>query len=193
MDFLTATDEIVRLVKRPDKREDIKGHINRTIGLFAASGTFAADLVELQHTINGTQFAQSFSIAIAPFLRFRKMKYMRPTTWNKYLKWCDPERVFLMGCQQQNVWYRSGNNIIFNLSSLSATLELGYYQYHASLVGDEDTDWMLDEMWPAVKDVAASYAFGTIGNETEKRQYFSLGMEQYRVYLRDLGDGYSNG
>lgn len=194
MDFVTATDEIVRLVKRPDKREDIKGHINRTISLFAANGTFFHDLVEMQHTVNGSEYAQSFSIAVAPFERFRKIKYIRPTSWRKYLTWRDPATVFdANGCQAQNVWYRAGNNIVFNVSSLVSTLEIGYYQYPVNLVNDSDVNWMLDEMWLAVKDIAASYTFGTIGNESEKRTYFATGMEMYRVFLRDLGDGDSSG
>lgn len=194
MDFATATDEVVRLVKRPDKREDIKTHINKAISLFAASGTFFHDLIELQHTVNGAQFAQSFSIAVSPFVRFRKIKYMRPTTWKRYLTWKDPSQVFdANGCQAQNVWYRAGNNIVFSVNSLIATLEIGYYQYHAPLIADGATDWMLDEMWPAVKDIAASYAHGTIGNENEKRTYYATGMEMYRVFLRDLGDGDSPG
>jgi hypothetical protein len=194
MNFLEAQDAIIQLVKRPDKRTDIKGHINRAIGLFAAGGTFFADLVELTHTIDGTQYAQSFSVATTPFARFRKIKYIRPTGWKRYLNWRDPSTVFdTNGCESLNVWYRAGNNIVFKVSTLINTLEIGYYQYHTILVDDEDTDWMLDEMWPAVHDIAGSYAFGTIGNQDEKRSYFALGMDQYRVYQKDLGDGVSSG
>lgn len=194
MNFLEAQDEIISLTKRADKRTSIKGHLNRAIGFIAASGTWAHDLVELQHTIDANLYAQSFDITELPFVRFRKVKYIRPTGFRKYLAFRDPAMVFDdNGCQATNVYYRAGNNIVFSLSSLQPTVEMGYYQYHAQLSADADVDWMLDEIWPAVHDIAASYTFRDIGENTDSDKYLQWGMQQFRVYLRDLGDGVSHG
>jgi hypothetical protein len=194
MNFLEAQNEIVALVKRPDKRDAIKGHINRAIAFVAAAGTWSHDLVELQHTIASDDYSQSFAINESPFERFRKIKYIRPTGFRKYLTLRDSAAVFdANGCQAINVYYRAGNNIVFNLSSLQETLEIGYYQYHAPLVLDADVDWMLDEIWPVIHDIAISYTFQDIGNDADSNKYLQWGMTQLRIFLRDLGDGVSNG
>ena len=193
MQFSDAIQEVIQTVKRPDRRTDIKTRINRAIAFCVTSGTFAADLVELQLAIDSTLYAQSFDVSDTPFARFRKFKYIRPTGYTKYLTWRDPSRVFDGGCESLDVWYRAGNNCVFKLSKLQSTLEIAYYQYHATLVADTDEDWMLDEMWPCIHDLAAAYFFQLVGNVEEYRRYHDSGITQYNVYLRDLGDGVSRG
>jgi hypothetical protein len=194
MDFSQAAAAVVRILRRPDRLEDVKANINKAIGFMAASGTFAADLVELQHTIDPTLYAQSFDITAAPFERFRKIKYIRPTGFRKYLTWRDSSMVFDdNGCESLNVWYRAGNNIVFKLSALQPTLEIAYYQYHQQLVDDTDEDWMIDQMWPALQDVTLSYSFDDIGAVDEAARRMRIGMDLYRVYQVDLGDGVSHG
>jgi hypothetical protein len=194
MNFGEATDAIVSLIKRRDKEAAVKGHINRAISFYVAFGTFAHDMVELPtFAIDGTLYAQSFAINASPFTRFRKLKYIRPASYLDYLHWKDPATIFTGTCEQVDCWYRSGVNIVFKLSMLQPTVALGYYQYHAALVNPADTDWMLDEMWSAVHDMAASYAFGDIGNVDESKRYYAWGMDHYRIALRDIGDGVSHG
>lgn len=194
MNFLEAQNEILDLIKRPEKRTAVMRFINRAIGFIAASGTWSHDLVELTHSIDGQLYAQSFDVTEDPFVRFRKIKYIRPTGFRSYLTFRDPAAVYdENGCQAQNVYYRAGNNIVFNLSSLQSSLELAYYQYHVNLSANGDTDWMLDQIWPAVHDIAVSYAFQDIGVNEDANKYLQWGMQQFRVYLKDIGDGFSHG
>lgn len=190
MDFQTATGLIVSLIKRPDKEASVKQCINRAIQRFVASGTFAHDFVELPSlAIDGSLFAQSFDITASPFARFRKMKYMKLPGVKNYITWIDPSQVFSNNCEATDVWYRSGNNIVFRTSSLASTMLVGYYKYHAPLVLDADTDWMLDEMWSPVHDLSVSYAMQDIGNTDESTKYFAWAMDNFKILMRDLGDG----
>lgn len=189
MDFSEAVQLIVDITKRQDKIPDIKAAINRSIGLFAVKG-WSHDLVELTHNINATEYAQSFAINAAPFARFRKIKYIRPTGYRIYLTFRDPSRIFQPnGHECLDSWYRSGINIVFKLSKLQPTLEIGYYQYHATLVGDTDTDWMLDEIWPALHDAVAADIFGQIGNDQERARYQSKSTVLLDAFHADIGDG----
>lgn len=193
MDFQTATDEIIDLIGRPDKETSVKRCINRAIQRFVASGTFAHDFVEpVGFAIDPTLYAQSFDITASPFVNFRKMKYMKLPGAKDYIKWIDPSQIFSNNCEATNVWYRSGNNIIFRTSTLSATLLLGYYKYHPPLVADADTDWMLDELWSPVHDLAVSFAMQDIGNTDESNKYFVWAMDNFKILMRDLGDGVSH-
>lgn len=188
MDFSEAVQLIVDRCKRPDKTEDIKAAINRAIGLFAVKN-WAHDLVELTHTITSTEYAQSFDITAAPFARFRKIKYIRPTGYRKYLSWRDPAHIFNDGKECVNTWYRAGNNIVFKLSRLQDTLEIGYYQYHATLIDDADTDWMLDQIWPALHDYVLGNIHGEIGNDQERARMENKGMLLLDAFHADIGDG----
>lgn len=188
MDFGEAVQLIVDRVKRPDKTEDIKAAINRAIGLFAVKN-WAHDIVELTHTIVATDYAQSFDITAVPFERFRKIKYIRPTGFRKYLSWRDPSRIFQPnGAECLDVWYRSGNNIVFKLSKLQPTLEIAYYQYHLAMIADDDTDWMLDQVWPALHDYVTGNIHGEIGNDQERARYESKGMLLLDAFHADIGD-----
>lgn len=192
MNFGEAVDNIVRRIKRPDKLLDVQDAINRAIGLFATS-TFYHDLVEFTATLsNPDQYVHQVAINTTPFVRFRKIKYLRPTGYRNYLAFRDPSRVWQQGCEAQDVWYRSGNYIYFKLSLLSTTLEVGYYQYHATLVEDDDEDWMLDEMWPAVQAYALAEVFEDLGNAEEASRFTKRWPILLNAYKEDIGDGVSH-
>ena len=193
MNFGEAVDNIVSRVKRPDKRDEIGDAINRAIGLFATA-TFYQDLVEFTATLTpADQYVHQLAINASPFVRFRKIKYLRPTGYRNYLAFRDPSRVWQGGHEAQDVWYRSGNYLYFKLTRLSSTIEIGYYQYHAVLNLDGETDWMLDEMWPAVQAYAMAEIFDDIGNADEAAKYSRKWPILLNAYKEDIGDGVSQG
>lgn len=192
MNFGEAVDDIVSIVKRPDKVVDIRAAINRAIGLFATS-TWAADLVELTHTLaSPNSYIHQIAINTTPFERFRKIKYIRPSNYQKYLTFRDPSRVFSNGCEALDVWYRSGVYIYVKLYRLNSTLEMGYYQYHSVLLDDDDEDWMITEMWPAVQAYVLAEINDEIGNVEAAGRNARKWPVLLQAYKNDLGDGISN-
>jgi len=189
MDFSEAVQLINNITKRPDKTAEVKAAINRAIGLFAVKG-WAHDRVELTHNIVSTDYAQSFAINAAPFARFRKIKYIRPTGYRIYLAYRDPSRIFQPnGHECLDSWYRSGVNIVFKLSKLQSSLEIAYYQYHLAMLADADTDWMLDEVWPALHDWTVADIMGQIGNDQERARYQAKATVLLDAFHADIGEG----
>lgn len=191
MNFGEAVEVILRRLKRPDKIEDAQDSINRAISIFATAN-FYADLVETQVDLAGQEYLQSIAVNASPFSRFRKIKYLRPEGYYTYITWTDPSRIFTQGCEQLNTWYRAGNNLVFKLSALADTAQVGYYQYHEYLVADEDTDWMLDEMFPAVLAYTLSELFQDIGDDATADRYTRRWPVLLQTFKEDIGDGVSH-
>lgn len=168
MEFGEVQALVIDTTHRPDKLSEIKVGINAAIAFFA-SANFPQDLVEVTDlSIDSAEFAQSFAITDgANFTRFKKICYVRPSGYSKNLDFRTPDKIFQNGRECLDVWYRSGNNIIFKLSRLQSTLKVGYYQYHEALVDDDDTDWILDQYHMFAHDWAASRILKAIGEEAE--------------------------
>lgn len=192
MNLGEAVDNLVRRIKRPDKDLDAIDAINRAIGLFATS-TFFHDLVELQVSLIATEYIQALDITASPFARFRKVKYIRPTGYRKFLTWRDPSRIWDNNCESTDVYYRAGSFVRFKLSNLQPTAEMGYYQYHLPLVDSDDIDWMLDQMWPGVQAYALSELFADIGNDADASAFNKRWPVMLQAYKDDIGDGTSAG
>jgi hypothetical protein len=179
VDFGTARSVIGDTTKRPDKIAEIKNAINAAIEFYSNSSDWSNDLVETTVNINSTLYAQSLTIA-SSFTRFKKIKYIRPTGWQKYLTWWDPATIFDENQNEiVNTWYRSNSNIIFKLSTLASSLEIGYLQYHNYLVADSDTHWMLDIFPQMIMDKACERIFSLIGNDTESVLYRGFAAAHY--------------
>lgn len=193
MNFQEAVNETIRITKRPDKDQDTRDAINEGIA-FAALRNFAADLIEITLPIDQTLYQQRLDLTDTVYWnRFRKIEYIRPTGSSYFLKQRPPMATWKHGQQLYDVYYRSGNGIIINLSSLQSTLEIGYYTYHLRLVEPNDVDWMLDEIWPGVKAYALARVFGSIGDDSERARYDALAVRLIDGFTTDLQDGVSRG
>lgn len=193
MNFGEMKDWVARTVVRPEKRdEQIADAVNAAIKLMTAFGDFSNDLVEGTVAISSSVYAQSIVISDT-FPRYRKLKYLRPDGYRKFLTWVDPSRIFdKAGCEQKDTWYRAGSNIVFKLSTLRSNMLYGYYQYPERLVEDEDEHWMLEQMETVVHDLSASRVFSNIGNDSESTRFQNLGMGQLNIFKNDLQDGVSH-
>ena len=193
MDFREAKVQVYSKIKRPDKESEAGDAINEAIA-FAALRNFSADLVEVTHPITNTEYAHRLDLTNPTyFTRFRKIKYIRPTGYRKYLEFRDAAKVFQEGTECRDVWYRSGTGILISLSALQSTLEIGYYRYPATMTKNEDTHWMLDQMWLYVKDFAISRMYEAIGEPEESNRLYAKAIRTLEGYVTDLADGVSYG
>jgi len=181
MNFGEMIAIVASKTKRPDKLSDIKTAINAAIAFFSTAN-FPHDRVDLDLTISSSEYTQSFDITVSPFTRFKKIDYIRPAGYHKYLDWRDPKKVFQEGRECLDVWHRSGNNIVFKISRLQSTLKVGYFQYHAVITADATTDWILDEMATAVEDFARSRILEDIGETTESARYFARALLFWEIF-----------
>lgn len=185
-------DAVGRKTTRPDLEDDILDAINNAIALCVVRGDFANDLVEGTLTIDDTVYSQNLVIA-TEFTRYRKMKYLKPTDYTRYLDWVDPAKAWNGDIQCADVWYRAGLNIIINLSVLSDELKYGYYQYYARYDSTEtaETHWMLDQMWETIFNLACGEVFEGVGNSEEGTRHTARGLKFLEDHISDKRDGHS--
>lgn len=189
MDFGTIATNVATRLIRPDKEDEIKDAINDAIEYCTVNGSFSADLVESSVAVDSTVYSQSIVISTT-FTRFRKIKYLKPDGYNKLLGWRDPARVFDdKGNECNDVWYRAGDNIVINLSTLVDTVYYGYYQFPARLTLDADTHWMLDYMYSAIFNYACADIWESIGNAEEASRYRAMADRYFISHRRDHMDG----
>jgi len=187
---------IYRTTKRSDLVEKTLDAINDAIELLTAHGDFAADLVEGSVAISSSEYAQSIVISTT-FTRFRKIKYLRPSTYSLYLKKTDPAKIFIeknptLGQEKIDVWYRAGDNLVFKLSTLSSLMLYGYYQYPERFddeSDDDDTNWFIDNMEGTVATMACAIMFEDMGNSDEAARLEAKALKWLAVHKNDKQDG----
>ncbi len=181
--FSEVVQSVVDRTKRADKRAEIKAAVNQAVAYFATAN-FPNDLLEIAaFAIDETESVQSFDISdVANFTRFKRICYIRPSGFNKVLAERTPDKMFHDGRECLDVWYRSGNNIIFKLSRLQSTLKIGYFSYHEKMVEDADEDWILDELTTAVEDFATARIMRSIGEDAEAIRLRQEAMISYEAY-----------
>lgn len=202
MNLGVMKDWLVRTTKRPDKRDDqIQDAVNAAIEYATTQGDFAADLIEGSIALDSALYAQNLVISTT-MPRFRKVKYLRPSGYRRYLKWKDPSKIFsdpsrdyagtLVSNEALDVWYRAGDNLVFKLSVLQTTMLYGYYTYPTFLTTDTDTHWMLDQMRTCMHDLACWRIFEQIGNESEATRFATIGGRELSAHKSDLQDSVSH-
>ncbi len=182
--------KVIERTKRPDKADEIVDAINNAISFFTLGASFMQDLVEGTVAITATDYAQSLAIS-TNFTRFRRIKYLKRTGARTYLKQADPLKVFdAAGCELLDRWYRSGDNIVFKLKTLSPTLEYGFFAYPDLLEDDDDTHWMMDIVPLMIFNKACAEIFASIGDaDADMKNHESRAMVMFEVAKQDFEDG----
>lgn len=189
MDFGTMASNIATRMIRPDKVDEVKDAINDAIEFCSVNGDFAADLIEGTVAMETTVYSQSIVISTT-FTRFRKVKYLKPLGYTRFLEWKDPSRVFDPdGNQCRDIWYRAGDNIVVNTSALISSMLYGYYQFPARMDDDTDTHWMMDYMYSAVFNLALADMWENIGNAEEGVKCRQKGNLAFISHRRNHQDG----
>jgi hypothetical protein len=150
------------------------------------TGDFTRDLVE--DTLNLDPDVYGQTLDLSGLTRFRKIKWLRPTSRRYYLKPIDPGQILTPGgTVQTNRFYVAGTDLTITLSALDATLEIGYMQ-HAPLLTDvaAQTHWMLEMIPWAIIERAATQTFKSIGDDTSARFYEASSMELFVAARNDF-------
>lgn len=179
---------VTSVTKRPDKNQDIKDAINAAILKYSLAASFADDRLEGTTVINAQQYAQSLIIS-TNLPRFRRIVYLKRTGQRGYLKMRQPNRIFdESGCQAIDVWYRSGDNLVFSMSALASSLDWCIMQYPPKLVNDADVFWMLDKIHPVIHAAACSDIFDSIGEPTDAKAKLARAESLFAIAKEDFED-----
>lgn len=192
MTLVEAIEEVISITKRADKRAEITSNINKALLHFTLKSNFAKDLVETSIPFDSDSYAQSIDLTalVTPLTRFRKWKYLRPTSRSYFLKFRDPLQVVgPNGNVQTDVFYMTGDTLIAALSQLDATCEIGYYTYPPILSETGTTaHWMLTMVPWMVTERAASQTFKSIGDDSSAVFYEKSSNELFFAARNDFED-----
>lgn len=191
MNFLEVVDEVIGITSRPDKSKEISSAVNAIISMLLAKADFYNDLVETTLAVDGTLYGQS--VSLASLTRFKKFKFVKTPGVKGYITPIDPTQILTPKNNiQPNRYYVGGTSLTFTTSTLSPTLEVGYYAYPAILSGT-DTHWLLDKSPWCVIDLVAAKIFRSIGDMEAARAYEASGKEAFQTARNDFADGYKAG
>ena len=189
MTFAEILAEVLTITARPDRETEIASAINAVLSRCVLKTNFARDLVETTINIDPTLYGSTIDFS-SLVTRFRKFKYVKVTGVRGYLHPIDSDKVFTPGgILQNNRYYVAGLNLTYMISTLSPTLEIGYYQYAAKQNElTVPTHWMFDLAPWAIIDLASARIFRSIGDDTSAAQYEKSGIEFYDIAKRDFAD-----
>lgn len=189
MFFSEVVDEVISILARPDREDEIKVAINAILHKTLLKANFAFDLVESTINIDPTLYGDTIDYS-AEVTRFRKFKYVKPYGARRYLKSIDSDKVFTPGeVMQKERYYIAGTNLTYILANLAPSLEIGYYQYPDILANPNDTHWFLDKAPYCIIDLTAARMMRSIGDDTSAKAYEQSGKELFEVAKRDFEDG----
>lgn len=187
MNFTQVVSEVISITKRPDKVSDIRREVNSAINFCCIGTDFARDILEATISIDPTLYTQN--VLLSTLTRFRKFKYVRPPGASLYIKALDPDHVFNNGCETLNTYYVAGDQIVFKLGALSATLLIGYFRYPPTLSDSSSSFWLLDVSPYMIINKAASSVFGNIGDDASAKKHDTEFARQYLSACSDYKYG----
>lgn len=191
MNFTNCVAEVIGIVGRPDKVEDVRREVNAAINFFSIEANFARDLIETSATLDGTLYAQSLALNTLP--RWRKFLYLRPVNRKKYLTRRNANAIFANGDEELDTYYIAGDNVIFKLCQLSTSLLIGYFTYPPILTDAAPDYWLLDISPFMVIYKAASNILAAIGNNEDSVMYDKRANVLYESAKNDYRYGSSYG
>ncbi len=157
-------------LQRPEKMNVVYNEINAALNFFASDLNATRDVAEILLGIDPAEYTQAIALTSLP--RYRKMQYIRRSGTREYLTYLDAKKLFSTNCDMQDRWYLAGSSIKISMTKLAAALDIGYYQYPPvlTITPGNDSHWLLDEVWPVIKDRALARCFADIGDMEESKK-----------------------
>jgi len=159
-----VVNTVIDITARMDKEAYIRATVNSIIRSIASLRDFPETLVEAPVTVSGTATAYIIPLAAD----FRKVAYLRPSNVFAFLTEITPKRAMLNGREVVNCFYRSGNNLVVRIqvAHMTTILAYGYYAHPAALVGDGETNWVLDNYQDVIIDLLSAKVLRVTGDES---------------------------
>lgn len=190
MNYTEAVNEVLGIVKRPDKLVDVQRAVNAAINFCCIEGNFARDRQEQTVPLDATAYAQNIQLSL--LTRFRKVDCMRPSNRKEYLRHLDPSKLFVKGCEELDVYYIAGDQINLKLKTLATEMLIAYFSYPPVLLGTQ-TFWLLDTVPYMIIDRAAAQVFNAIGDDKSEATHRGYFMQAFESAKADFKYGVNYG
>lgn len=181
MNFTEAVNEVLDIVKRPDKLLAMRRQVNAAVNFFCSDSDFKRDVAEILLPISAVDYSQLIPFSSLP--RYRKLQYIKRSGTSDYLDEIVPARMPTMECSIDK-YYEAGTGIRINMSVKAANVDIGYWQYPPTLTDalDNNTHWMLDLSPYMVIDRAAGMIFSNIGDDASSKQHIGAASQAYLAF-----------
>ena len=182
MNFTEVVAEVSSIVKRPDKILDIRREVNAAVNFFSSDTDFKRDVTEVLLAIDPLAYSQNLTYASLP--GFRKVQFMKQAGTRKYITELEASKITTNACALDK-YYIAGAGIRINMSSLAASLDLGYFTFPPTLTDAAGTSWMLDASPYMVIDRAAGVIFRNIGDDASSKSHMGASNAAYLAFRAD--------
>lgn len=186
MNFTAALNEVLSIVKRPDKSADMAREINSAVNFFCTDSDFKRDVEETLLPIIPTDYSQL--ISYSALTRFRKVQYMKHGGTRNYIAEIQASKQLSSSCSIDK-FYVAGTGIRINLGSLSPAVDIGYYQYPPQLTAAQGDFWLLDLAPYMIIDRAAGKIFTNIGDDASGKRHLDAAHAAYLSFRADQTSG----
>jgi hypothetical protein len=187
MNFTEISAEVLAIVKRPDKINDIRREINASVNFCCNDTECARDLAEGSFSLDGSLYTQS--LPLSGFARFRKFSYLKPPAVRWYLSPTTPVKVFDNCKEACNSYYVAGADVVIKTSALHSSLLVGWYAFPPVLTDLAPTFWLLDASPYMIIDRAAAKVFANIGDDASASKHMAAFNTAWLSARADLASG----
>ena len=162
MDYGTIVATCIETTGRYDKEAYISARVNAVCRKIASLQDSFHDLSETVEVVDGT--ATVLNLALPS--DFRKVAYLRPLPYAKFLDPMTPNQGIMNGKELTNSYYISGSTIIIRLRNgyQTSSLARGYYLYPTTLVLPTDTNWVTDTYGDLIVDMICAMVYRATGD-----------------------------
>lgn len=183
MNFTEVCNEVLAIVKRPDKLLDIRREVNSAINQFTMDQDFDRDIVEISPLLDAAEYTQA--LPLTTFTRFRKFHYIKRGGTRHFLKRLG--RTDVSGCDMKDKYYIAGPNVNLSLAALAATVDIAYFQAPPLLTDAAPDFWMLELSPYMVIDRTAAKIFTSIGDADSATRHERFAISAFLSAQKDYG------
>lgn len=182
MNFTEIVNAVIRDVKRPDKIQDARLHVNAALLYYSTEYDYEQDLIEQTLTISPAGY--TLEVPIGDLTRFRKVDYLKYAGLRKYVGKLE-SRILTADCQLQDKWYVAGSSIKINLGTSASALDFSYYAFPPTLTDASPDHWMLNGNWSAIFNKARSALYVNIGDTQSASSALALAERDATIFRGD--------
>jgi hypothetical protein len=188
MNFTQVVNEVMSIVKRPDKLLDVRREVNSAVNQFCmdVQPGFSFDIVEVNQALVPNQMTQALALSLFP--RFRKIQYIKYGGSRKFLTALPRKELLNSSCDFRDKYYIAGTNLNISLATTASALDIGYFAA-PPLLDDVtiNTHWMLDLSPYMVIDRAAAKIFNDIGDNDSSNRREAAARAAFLIAQKDYG------
>lgn len=182
--FAEARAAVLDLTKRTDKVALIDRKINAAVRLLQSTGNYAKDLYEITYSGAGIVGDSDYIKRVTLPSDLRQIAYIQDPGRTGQIKLTTPDWV-LDNPVNEDIAYQAGDTLHLRLSVTPVDINLGYYRYLAPLVADDDTNWVLTNMFELVADYATAWVLIVLGEKDMANTIQAFSAQQLPVMVLD--------